>query len=207
MKQRKRPVFFALAAGLLAILLALAVGANQPEARAPVGELYLELLVTKGGPPGYDIPPDCSVWREIHPNPGTLRHQSGFDDNSDGLLSPCDIIYLDQLPYHVKWVGPTYWVTRLQEPVALEPEVEPTGENPTCETWHEIYPFFCTPRHIDAWEDNQDGVLSVCDIVWMNEVPCHIDRIELNITAEPLPSGTEQESWGTIKSLFRRVYR
>ncbi|MFH1680960.1 MAG: hypothetical protein ABIH26_09990 [Candidatus Eisenbacteria bacterium] len=204
MKQRKRQILFAFAGALPAILLLWAASATNPAARAPVSDLYLELLVTKGAPSGYDLPPDCSVWKQIYPNPALQHHQDAIEDNGDTLLSACDFIHLDGSRYHITWVGPTYWVKRLAEAAAFEPEKEPTGKNPTCETWHEVYPQFCTPHHIEEWEDNGDGFLSPCDVVVMDGIACHIEKIELNIIVEPAPSATEEESWGRIKSLFRR---
>jgi len=95
-------------------------------------------------------------------------------------VSPCDHIILDGKCYHIEWVGPTYFLSEGPDTMVVEPE-DPTGGDPTCEMWHEIYPNYCTPWHVDDWTDDGDGELSECDYVLIDGRLWHIDRIGLDI--------------------------
>jgi hypothetical protein len=44
-----------------------------------------------------------------------------------------------------------------------------------CSEWHELFPNFCTIHHQDAYEDNGDGIVSVCDIIILGGVRYHVD--------------------------------
>ncbi|MBM3319887.1 MAG: hypothetical protein FJY73_04350 [Candidatus Eisenbacteria bacterium] len=43
-----------------------------------------------------------------------------------------------------------------------------------CATWHELYPNYCIPHHQDAYQDNGDGVVSVCDYIILDGIRYHI---------------------------------
>ncbi|MFH1680961.1 MAG: hypothetical protein ABIH26_09995 [Candidatus Eisenbacteria bacterium] len=43
-----------------------------------------------------------------------------------------------------------------------------------CATWHELYPNYCVPHHQDAYQDNGDGAVSVCDYIILDGVRWHI---------------------------------
>ncbi|MFN0150653.1 MAG: hypothetical protein ACKVU1_08080 [bacterium] len=45
---------------------------------------------------------------------------------------------------------------------------------PTCSSWHEIAPAFCTDHHQDGFQDNGDGVVSVCDVITLDGADYHI---------------------------------
>jgi len=169
-------------------------------------DMYLDLDIPAGK--ALQIPGDCSTWHELYPVYCTPHHQDLFEDNGDGVISPCDYITLDGLRYHVQWVGPTYFLSGLggEPPEVYEPTEPQTGQNPTCETWHEIYPEFSLQKHVDGWEDNGDGVLSPCDNVQIGGIWYHIDRIGLDIFVVPGPVGIEQGTWGKIKSFFKSVF-
>lgn len=153
------------------------------------------------------VPPVCTTWHEIYPNHCTPHHQTGYGDDGDGFVSVCDQIQLDGLSYHIDWVGPTYYLVGIpgrDVVMYLEPQEIP-GRNPVCETWHEIYPDYCIAHHIDAWEDNGDGIVSPCDMVWLNDVPWHIESIGFNIIVTP-DSPVEPDSWSRIKQMFRTLF-
>ncbi len=76
---------------------------------------------------------------------------------------------------------------------------------PDCSTWHELYPDYCIAHHIDAWEDNGDGIVSPCDMVWLSDQPWHIEDIGFNIIVTP-DSSVEPESWSRIKQMFRTLF-
>ncbi len=188
------------------VIFALAMSGETPVAKAQVGERHLEWV---GGPEKTTapIPPDCSTWHEIYPNYCAPSHQDGYEDNGDGEVSPCDYIYLDGECWHIVWVGPTYWISCETFQSALEPTDPGTPGNPTCQVWHEVYPNFCQPRHIENWEDNGDGVVGVCDYIWIGGLRCHIDDVRLNITIVPCDgTATEEGSWGKVKGLFRNIF-
>ena len=92
------------------------------------------------------------------------------------------------------------------EPGAFEPTEPGDGGDPTCETWHEVFPDFCREVHVDAWQDNGDNVLSECDVVIIDGQECHIERIGLNIIVEPPSTATEESTWGKVKSMFRDAF-
>jgi len=87
--------------------------------------------------------------------------------------------------------------------------VEPTGvsagRDPTCEMWHEIYPDHCLAHHVDAWEDNGDGLLGPCDVIYFAGEPWHLVGVGLNIAVTP-DSPVEPGTWGQLKELFRTLF-
>jgi len=46
-----------------------------------------------------------------------------------------------------------------------------------CATWHELYPQFCVMHHQTAYEDNNDGVISACDYIYLGEDRYHIEWV------------------------------
>jgi hypothetical protein len=208
MTHRKRNILITLVWVLPAALL-LAFGREAPSVHADQVELHLE-LVPQPGKTTQGIPGNCSTWHEIYPAFCTPHHQTDYEDNGDGEVSPCDIITLgDGTRWHVVWAGPTYWVECATGQSAFEPTQPSSGGNPTCEIWHTIYPpeQFCQESHVEFWQDNGDGVVSPCDWVRINGQDCHIADVRLNITVVPAGGGTatEQGTWGKVKGLFRKV--
>ena len=181
---------------LLTGLLAFAVPA--------AGQIYLEL----GAPPVRDtIPPDGSDWHELYPTFCIVHQQVGYEDNGDGVVSPCDNIVLDGgLRYHVDWVGPTYFLAAQSgEPKFCEPTTPETGGDPTGHFWHEVAPNFCTEWRIDEWLDNGDGVVSECDHVLIGGQLWHIEEIRLDITVTEEPNPVDESTWSRIKEIFGKV--
>ncbi len=170
------------------------------------GQLYLEL----GGTPVRDpIPPNGSPWHELYPTFCIVHTQMGYGDNGDGVVSVCDAIFLeDGTICHIIWVGPTYFLYHLEtgDVMFTEPTTDDPGGDPTGEIWHEIAPHFCDEWEIDAWEDNGDGIVSVCDIVWIAGEPWHIEEVRLDITVVP-GSPVEDSTWGQIKAFFKGLFR
>ncbi len=169
--------------------------------------VHLEFVGVPGRPGGMPVPPTCSTWHELYPTHCAVHHQTDYGDDGDGLVSACDQIVLDGVSYHIDWVGPTYYLQGIpgrQGGVYLEPQSIP-GRDPVCETWHEIYPNYCLAHHVDAWEDNGDGVLSPCDMIWFDDTPWHLEEIGFNIIVTP-DSPIERGSWSRIKQLFRTLF-
>jgi hypothetical protein len=179
-------------AGLL-LLIPLVVVA-QP------GLTYLELEDPIRDP----IPADCSTWHELYPNFCAPRHQSGYEDNGDGIVSACDYIYLDGERYHIEWAGPTYTLDQAwYEPLEWwEPG------NPYCQEWIEIYPDHGVIHHVTDWEDgDQSGDVSPCDMIMFEDGTWwHVADVSLNIRVVPDGSPAEQGTWSKVKSLFSRLF-
>jgi hypothetical protein len=187
----------------LAPLLGLALLAATPAGAGGPPLIYLDLDVPVVTGPA--IPGNCSTWHELWPAHCALHHQDAYEDaDGDMMISPCDVIKLDGADYHIVWVGPTYFLrcTDNGAPSVYEP-TDPTGGNPTCEFWHEVYPVFSQQHHVENWEDNGDGLVSVCDYVWINGCRWHIERIGLNIIIEPGPTSSDADSWGRVKEMYR----
>jgi hypothetical protein len=170
-------------------LLALAIPAGA--------QMYLEL----GGPPvRYDdtIPPDGSQWHELYPIFCTPHVQNGYFDNGDGVVSECDVILIDGIRYHVDWAGPTYYLMYLGEPPEerwLEPE---PGID---DVWHEVAPVFCNIWDVLDWEDtDQNGEISFCDNVLLQDGWWHVEDVRLDITVTEEPSPVEDSTWSKIKA-------
>ncbi len=213
-----------------AVLLGLAAGAALmfapifPVESQGTGGIHLDLESAPpgGSPAGPGIPADCATWHEIYPANCTPHHQDAYGDaDGDGMISPCDMIKLNGVDYHITWVGPTYYVTcfppdgspPVSNIVAEPVQTDPGSQSPVCEIWHWIWPpeRHCQEVHIASWEDsNGDQVFNECDQVNIFEQgPAypptfyHIDRIGVDIIVEP-PTQIEQEStWGFLKALFR----
>jgi len=197
-------VLFALTAFLVLVTL---VGQQTPSAIAQPTTMYLDLQPVGGKVTSAAVPANCSTWHELYPNNCVPHHQTAYvDADGDSTISACDYIDLDDIRYHITWVGPTYFLDCQGEGSALHSE-DPTGGDPTCETWHEIYPNWCTSHHVDGWGDNGDSLLSPCDIVSLDGQECHIVDIGLDIIVEPGgPTATERSTWGKVKNLFRDVF-
>jgi hypothetical protein len=103
------------------------------------------------------LKPVCTIWHEVYPVFSKKYHLSDWNDNGDGMISPCDYIIMTDLEtetrakYHVVNVATDIIVTR----------------KPVCTQWHEIYPHFCEhDYHLSSWIDtNHDHRLSPCDII------------------------------------------
>jgi len=53
--------------------------------------------------PGQD--PFCEIWVEVHPNLGDEWHVDGWEDNGDGVVSPCDNVLIRGIWYHIHEIG------------------------------------------------------------------------------------------------------
>lgn len=68
------------------------------------------------------------------------------------------------------------------------PAIPPTGS-----PWHELYPVFCTVHPQEAYGDNGDGVISVCDGIMLGGIVYHIDWV--GPTYHLLAVGTAADTW------------
>ena len=58
-----------------------------------------------------------------------------------------------------------------------------------CATWHEISPAFCTDHHQDGFEDNGDGVVSVCDYITLDNSRYHVVNVGPTLYLDCSPGG------------------
>jgi hypothetical protein len=175
-----------------------------------VAQIHFDLESPANGKAG--IPGNCSTWHELYPVYCQSHHQVAYEDNGDTVISECDNITLEDeqgnvITCHIETVVPTYFLSGSDpsQEMVVEGEVPP-GTSPVCQTWHEVYPNHCQPWHVDEWEDaNTDGVVSECDFVVIGGVEWHIDRIGIDIIADP-GSPAQEGTWGHIKSFFGQIF-
>jgi len=143
--------------------------------------------------------PVCTWWHELYPKYCNEYHIIGWEDNDDGVLSPCDMVDLDPIGlYHVKGVTLTLFVIPEIQGVPMYIEWEDGFEsmydiktNPIG-PWHEVYPEFCLPYVLVDWLDNCNGVLDYCDWVYLLEPTgyeqwWHVEEVSIDIVVEPPP--------------------
>lgn len=194
-------------AAVIAFLL-IPAGTPVPSSANPIVQYYLDIDVPIVPKVGWGIPPDGSSWHELYPAFCASHVQTHYEDmDHNGAISVCDNIIEAGAAWHVDQVMTTYFMSPALPgslPIACEAPVTGT-QNPVCETWHEIYPDFCVPHHIDAWEDtNLDGVVNACDNVLQGGQWWHIDRVGCDVIVSPNPvTETRSGSWGWLKNLFR----
>ncbi len=181
------------------VVMALFIAAMAMPAGA---QMYLE----SGGPPiRFDdsIPPNGSQWHELYPVFCTPHVQDDYQDNGDGVVSVCDVIFVDGTRYHVDWAGPTYYLS--WSGGADERWCEP--EEGT-EFWHEVAPNFCQTWEVLGWEDtDQDGEISFCDQILLADGWWHVEDVSLDITVTEEPSPVRQSTWTRIKDFFSGVFQ
>ena len=87
---------------VLAGVLSLGVSAS---AERPLELWHFELVPVQGERLDGSVPNDCSTWHELWPTYCIMHHQDSYEDDGDGLISPCDYFTLDGVRYHIDWVG------------------------------------------------------------------------------------------------------
>ena len=163
-------------------------------------------------------PPDGAEWHGLAPVGifCTSAIQEGHEDNGNGIIDACDHITLNGTRYHITWAGPTYHLMAIggETPPwsdgGAEPEDPVSGENPTCENWHWIYPeeAYCQVSHVDDWEDSgvEPGLLDACDNVYIGGTWWHIVEVSWNIEVVEDPSPITPSTWGKIKDFFSGMF-
>jgi hypothetical protein len=139
---------------------------------------------------------------EIDPNYSTNHYCVGWiDTNENGIIDFCDWILLQDFDtgefkwYHVVAVR----TDMITEPLFVEAynfhntgDYLPSVGDPTGTPWHELYPVYCQNWDCQSWNDNGDGILSVCDTVgFLNTATeavdtFHVEWIGPTITIEIL---------------------
>lgn len=102
----------------------------------------------------FRIPVNCSWWHELFPRFCVRHHQAAYGDNGDGVISPCDIIVLKSIfgtvKYHIRWVGPTYYLSdgRVVEPLTLEGA---QAGDPVGQVFKEVQPNYGRTFNVTGW--------------------------------------------------------
>lgn len=144
------------------------------------------------------IPTD---WHELYPTHSNEYLLSGWQDNGDGVLSPCDNILLtnkhtaQQRWYHIDDATITLFLAK--KPDLLETRyielaqgyagIELAKTQPLLKIWREIYPTFGREYQVQGWVDNGNGVLSEGDEITIlrlgtTELSVHrIDEFRLDL--------------------------
>ena len=167
-----------------------------------VEELAIDIILTEK-----ISDPVCTYWHEIYPEYCQEWHITDWEDNGDGLLTPCDYIDMELQPdgpiekYHVENATITLLVSNGTTTMYIELKIGDAPiedalaclSNPWFTYWHEIYPVFCREYEFTDWNDNCNGVLDYCD--WIYLVPTnypgeaqwwHIEEVSYDIFVKKL---------------------
>ncbi len=200
------------AAFLLAVTVTLAAPQTAAEHVTLVGSTALG---SADAPPA--IPPDSSTW--IGEYPYAPRHQDGFEDNGDGILSVGDQIRLDGVWYPIGDVRPAYVVEGgcyvfpagdIKGRGVLVAAETPPGQEPA-------FAFVFIDRNLGAclgasyvaWMDvNENGVVDEGDVfVTINphgfDLGLLVTDIWVAIQIDELAVSTQVTTWSRVKALFR----
>lgn len=60
---------------------------------------------------------------------------------------------------------------------------------PNGEPWHELYPVFCQVHPQEDYDDNGDGIVSVCDVITYGGTRYHVDWVGPTYICEEIISG------------------
>jgi hypothetical protein len=146
--------------------------------------------------------PVCTYWHELYPEFCNEYHIEGWEDNGDGLLSPCDFVDLALLPtgpteeYHVEYVTVTINITDPYVPgwwIILEYYYEGPVETMYWVKTHPIGSWWYEPGwigeeyQIQNWTDNCNGVLDYCDYVMFYDYWYHVEEVAIDMVVGPLP--------------------
>ncbi|MGB2853539.1 MAG: CARDB domain-containing protein, partial [Dehalococcoidia bacterium] len=160
--------------------------------------------------------PICPDWHELYPAYCNQYQLSDWEDNGDGVLSPCDNIVLtdkttgEEVLHHVDEMTVTILVSSEQPEIGEEvpvlqaveeaylefvggyEEVARAMKEPVCTYWHLVYPEFCPDYHIAGWDDNGDGYLNYCDYILLDDVETgkgwwwHVEEVTWDIIVSPV---------------------
>jgi len=154
--------------------------------------------------------PIGTQWHELWPIFCREYHLSSWEDNGDGVLSPCDQIDMYEKPdgevrwYHVENVTITLFVTEYTGGESMYIELEGGYDPhiltaPNCTLWHEIYPVLCREYHFVGWDDHCAPGLSPCDSILLENKRTgemdvwHVEDVatDIVVTIKPPPVGGE----------------
>ena len=138
--------------------------------------------------------PVCTWWHELYPEYCNEYHITGWEDNGDGLLSPCDWVDLEPLGtgYHVENVTITLNVTLVGEPgvyyyfeyIGPFESMYQVKTDPVCTDWMIVWPEYGMILHCDDWIDNCNGVLDYCDLIMLGGEWCHVEEVAIDIVVK-----------------------
>lgn len=77
-----------------------------------VGPTYFLTCLSNGQQAGYEPTnptpggnPTCEIWHEVFPNFSQELHVDDWQDNGDGVISPCDNVAIGGRLYHIDRIG------------------------------------------------------------------------------------------------------
>ncbi|PXF51300.1 MAG: hypothetical protein C4B55_02570 [Candidatus Methanophagaceae archaeon] len=178
--------------------------------------------------------PVYTDWHELYPTYCNWYNLSGWRDNGDDVLSPCDSIELTDADgkvgkYHVDEVTVTITVVPVDAVGQAKPtyldftggydDIKTAMYEPPGTIWHEIYPRFCQKYELQWWKDNGDQHLSYCDYIGLldktgAENPYHVEEVTIDIIVTPEPTTEKpdlvvEKKWeehGDIKGTYTVSY-
>ncbi|MCW7071671.1 MAG: hypothetical protein OCU12_05010 [Methanophagales archaeon] len=230
-KKRKAMALAICTVFLVAVSGAVAAGTAEESAAEGTDQIYLHSNLSALKPIENPVYTD---WHELYPTYCNWYNLSGWRDNGDDVLSPCDSIKLTDADgevgkYHVDEVTVTITVVPVDAVVPAKPtyldftggydEIKKAMYEPPGTIWHEIYPRFCQKYELLWWEDNGDGYLSYCDYIGLldetgAENQYHVEEVTIDIIVTPEPTTEKpdlvvEKKWeehGDIKGTYTVSY-
>lgn len=173
---------------VLCLVLAPAAFAQDPPER-----MHLDLDANVDADK-YPIPPKDSAWHELAPVYCKNHTQDDyFDNDGDGLISPCDGIKLSGQWYHIEWVGPTIFC----EDIVIEPLADITAGATLGSQWLEVHPNYGTVRTVtevqtssakaaEPGPEPEPTTPKECDVILFDDgTKCHVTRVGTDIIVTP----------------------
>jgi hypothetical protein len=164
-----------------------------------------------------ELPPDGTVWHEVHPDFCTHYDQIRYHDNGDDIVSICDMITLTDptgatYGHHITDVYWTYVFEEGPDFLYFEALTDP-HTSPIKQSWHLVYPTedFCQYWGIIDWLDaNNTNMIDACDeLVFMrpdgSQVMMHVVEVSIDIVIDE-GSAADEGTWGKIKSFFGDMF-
>jgi hypothetical protein len=188
------------------------VTSQEPETRWHIDDMTYDLILNRK-----IADPTCTTWHEIDPDLCEIAHEyhiTGWEDNGDELLSPCDNVTMELDPpspdtdkYHVENMTLTLNLTVIDpiggpvtqgQRIFLELLYVPYEYMywPKIEPWYYEWAIVCPGQFsglsvwIEHWDDNCNGVLSYCDNITLVDpvgspfALCHVDEVAVDMVVE-----------------------
>jgi len=185
---------------------------QEPETRWHIDDMTYDLILNRK-----IADPTCTTWHELNPDFCEIAHEyhiTGWEDNGDELLSPCDNVTMELDPpspdedkYHVEHMTLTLNLTVIDPmggPVSQGQRIfiELLGVEYEYMYWPKIEPEYyeweivCPEQFsglsvwISIWDDNCNGVLSHCDNITLVDpvgapfALCHVDEVAVDMVVQ-----------------------
>jgi len=207
---------------------------QEPETRWHIDDMTYDLILNRK-----IADPTCTTWHELDPDFCEIAHEyhiTGWEDNTDELLSPCDNVTMELDPpsgledkYHVESMtltlnltvidpmggpvsqGQRIFIELLDVPYEYMywPKIEPEYQY----DWEIVCPGWLPGVFwIENWDDNCNGVLSHCDNITLVDptgLPfvCHVDEVAVDMVVEKVAEPVHDVAVTEVFSLYDQVYQ